>query len=116
MNEVYLCGVIESLPHIYETPGKTPLVYIQLRVTETVMRGDGSAQNVTSYFPVRCWGKKYLSLLKQVTLGTEIKVKGRLARSSPTPKETLKTYEDTYVIVNDDYGLIEPLNDIRKGK
>lgn len=116
MNEVHLCGVTERPPHIYETPGKNPLVYIQLRVTETVMRGDGSAQNVTSYFPVQCLGQKYLSLLKQVTLGTEIKVKGRLVRSSLKATEPLKTDEDTYVIVNDDYGLIDLLNHIRKAK
>lgn len=96
MNEVKLCGVIERSPQVYETPGKIPLVCFPLRVTETLMLGNGSAHNVSSYFPVRCLGKKYLEALKQMAPSTELSVKGRLARQPYISKEGVRN-NDTYM-------------------
>ena len=115
MNEVKLCGVIEHTPQIQQTPGKIPLVCFQLRITETLMLGNGSAHNVSSYFPVRCLGKKYLEALKQMAPSTELSVKGRLARQSYISKEGVHN-DDTYVVVTDEYGVIEQLNTLIKTK
>ena len=115
MNEVKLCGVIERLPQVQETPGEIPLVCFQLRITETLMLGNGSAHNVSSYFPVRCLGKKYLEALKQMAPSTELSVKGRLARQSYISKEGVHN-DDTYVVVTDEYGVIEQLNTLIKTK